>query len=188
MLIFGIVLAIIFILLVLFLFLKFSVILSIKKGNLEIRLKVFGLKFKIPLEKKSKKEAKKPLSDEDSVMKKFMDLRNNFNRVRPAVSKTLSYLQYKIELCDIGVLGDFGTGDAATTGIAFGSVHALLGAVSSLIGQFFTLKNPIMTNVELDFSKPVFNLSLHAKIKARPIHLLTGILMYFKTLKKAVKT
>ena len=186
MLIFGIILAIIFILLILFLFLKFSVILSIKKGNLEVRIKVLGLNFKIPLDKKKKSgEEAESLKDEDSIMKKFMDFRNGFNRMKDAIKSALSYLRYKIEIFEMGILGDFGTGNAATTGIAYGSVEALLSAVSSLIGQYFELSKPIRVNIDLNFSEPVFNISFHAIVKARPIHILIAVLKFLKAKKTA---
>ena len=184
MLIFGIIIAIIFILLVLFLFLKFSVILSIKKGNLEVKIRVLGIKFKISLSEKKKKDEKEAPKDENSVMEKFMDLRNNFNRTKDAIKETLSYLRYKMELCEAGILGDFGTGNAATTGIAYGSVQALVAGISSLIGQYFELKKPVRINIDLNFSEPVFNMSFHAIVKARPIHILTAALKFIKLNKK----
>ena len=183
MLILGIILAIVLILLVLFLFLKFSVIISIKKGNLELWIKVLGLKLKIPLDGKKNEEAEKP-KDENSVMKSFMDVRNTFNRMRIAATAALSYLRYKIELDDIGILGDFGTGDAATTAIAYGSVQAFTASVTSLVGQYFELKKPATVKVDLNFLEFVFEIGFHALIKARPIHLLIGALKFFTTLKK----
>jgi len=179
MLVFGIISAVIIILFILILFLKFSVILSIKKGDLEVRVRVLGLKFKIPLEKKVK-ETEEAAKDENSVMKKFMDLRNDFHRIKEAIKAALTYLRYKIELYDMGILGDFGTGNAATTGVAYGSVQAFLSAISSLIGQYFELKRPIRVNVDLNFSDPVFNISFHAIVKARPIHLLIGVMKFLK--------
>ena len=181
MLIFGMISAFLIILVILFLFLKFSVILSIKNGALELRIKVFGIKLKIslPVDKKQGEKKEKP-RDENSVMKKFMDFRNEFNRKKSAISNALGYLRYKIEIHDVCILGDFGTGNAATTGIAYGSVQMLAGGISSLIGQYFTLEKPLKMNVALNFEKPVFEMSFHASITARPVHLLVGGLKFLK--------
>ncbi|MBQ7792120.1 MAG: DUF2953 domain-containing protein, partial [Clostridia bacterium] len=121
------------------LFSNFLVILSVSEKNLIVKLKILHITIRIPLEKKEKTKKEEPKKEEtqDSVMKKFLEMRNTFTRIREALGKTLSYLSQKIAVKESGVVGKFGLGNAALTGMSYGGVEAFAGVVTGFLQHFF---------------------------------------------------
>lgn len=177
-----------FILLALLLFLDFSVILSTDGKIISVKIKILGITIKIPLspkekqKEKPKKETKKP-ETEETVMQKFLNLRNNFARQKNAIELAVIYLRKRINIEDFGITGEFGTGNAASTGIAYGAVSAFVNTVFGFLGQFFVIKKPPVTALELSYDKAVFNLKFAFMIKTKLWHLLKAFLIYKNNIK-----
>lgn len=172
------------------LFSEFTVIMSTEGKNISVRLEALGLSFKLPLDKKTEKKAKKTKKEEptkneneESVMKKLMDMRNNFTRSKKALELAIIYLKNKIKLCELGVMGEFGTGNAAATGIAYGAFNAFVNTVFGFLGQFFSIKNPPETAVKLEYNKAVFNIKFAFMVKTKPFYLLKAFLIYKDNIK-----
>mgnify|MGYP001026216189 FL=1 len=175
------------------LFFDFSVIISIEGKKIKILLKTLGIKFAVPLDKNEKKRRKNEKSEkhekeetqeksEDGIMKRFLDLRNNFMRQKNAVTLALVYLRKKIKIEEFGAAGEFGTGNAASTGIAYGTVTAFINTVFGFLGQYFSLKKPPALNVSMNYNKPVFNIRFMFMITAKPYHLLKAFMIYRKNI------
>lgn len=169
----------------LLLFSTFSVILSTEGKSINIKIKVLGIGFSVPLSKKEKKTKKKKeekeknvTETEESVMKKFFDLRNNFNRSKKAIELVLIYLRKRIEISDFGVMGEFGTGNAAATGMAYGAVNAFANTVLGFLGQYFSIKKPPVTAVKLNYEKAVFNMKFAFMVKTKLWYLLKAFFIY----------
>ena len=174
------------ILILLLLFSNFLVILSVSKKNLTVKIKILGIKFTIPLDEKPKKSEKKPKKesekedDETSIMKRFSEFRNEYNRQKSAIIKALAYLKNKITIYETGLYGQFGTGNAASTGMAYGGVHIFFGTIAALLAQYFVFPKPINVNVEAIFDKAVFEIEFKAVIKSKIYYLLRAVLIYLK--------
>jgi len=171
----------------LLLFLKFSVILSTEGKNINIKIKILGIAFSIPLSKnekaKEEKKEKPKVETEETVMEKFLNLRNNFTRQKNAIELAVIYLRKKIEIDDFGITGEFGTGNAASTGIAYGAVNAFINTVFGFLGQLFLIKKAPVTAVKLEYNKAVFNLKFAFMIKTKLWYLLKAFLIYKNNIK-----
>lgn len=178
----------IILLIALLLFSDFLVILSVSDKRLTLKLKVLHLTIRIPLGKNEKKEQPKtPKTEEkseDSVMKRFLEMRNTFTRIREALEKTLSYLSQKIAIEETGVVGKFGLGNAALTGMSYGGVEAFAGVVTGLLQHFFRLKKPPYRNIQMDYDNVVFELCFAMILKTKPIYLLKAALIFYKNWKQ----
>ena len=172
-----------------FLFSDFLVILSVSDKALTVKIRVLHITIRIPLgEKQKKKKPKEPVSEkketEDSVMKKFLEMRNTFTRIREALEKTLSYLAQKIKVQEAGVIGKFGLGNAALTGMSYGAVEAFAGVVTGLLQHFFKFEKPPYSNVQMDYDNLVFQLNFAMILKTKPIYLCKAGLIFLKNWKQ----
>lgn len=170
------------------LFSNFLVILSVSEKNLIVKIKILHITIRIPLEKKEKasKEEKKESQEkptQDSVMKKFLEMRNTFTRIRQALEKTLSYLAQKIHIKETGVVGKFGLGNAALTGMSYGAVEAFAGVVTGFLQHFFQFEKPPYRNIQMDYDNLVFELRFAMILKTKPYILIKAALIFLKNWK-----
>ncbi len=189
-----VILLMVLILAALLLFCPLSVLLSVGEKEMLVKLKVLGIAIRIPLgkkdktkkPKKSKKEKnKKPQEDKESVMKKFLEMRNTFARIREALGKSLSYLSRKIHIPQICVLGKFGLGDAALTGMSYGMIEAFTGLVTGFLQHFFVFDKPVYYGLEMDYDNVVFKLQFAIQVKTKPWYLVKGALIFYKYWKQS---
>lgn len=186
MLIFGIVLLVLLILILTLLFSPFLVILSVSEKKLTIKIKVLHITLRIPLGKKEEEEDEEEQQEKnaDSVLQRFLEMRNTFARIRAALEKTLSYLSLKIHIQESGVVGKFGLGNAALTGMSYGMVEAFAGVVVGLLQHFFKFEKPMYRNIQMEYNELVFSLQFAMIVKTKPIYLLKAALIFWKNYKK----
>ena len=168
------------------LFSDFSVILTTEGKKVNLKLKTLGISFAIPLDKPKKaKEPKteKLTEDENGIMEKLLNMRNNFTRKKKAIELVLIYLRKRIEITKFGVLGEVGTGNAATTGIVYGTVSAFVNSVFGFLGQYFSLKNPPDVGLKLNYDKAVLKVKFAFMIKTKPWYLIKAFLIYYNNTK-----
>ena len=175
------------------LFTKLRLIISVGNSGIYIKICKFGFDFTVPLDKMKKnsqstksEDLKKleKLSKEDGIMKKFLDMRNNFMRQKKAVSGALGYLKGKIFLNEVGFIGKFGTGNTITGGVAYGSVCAFVNTVAAFAGNFFVFEKPPVINVDFMPQEAVFEIKSAFLIDAKPFHIIKAFLIYKKILTK----
>ena len=184
--------AVILLLAGLLLFCPFSVLLSVGEKEFVIKLKVLGISIRIPLGKKEDKPKKEQKSqkeelkeDKESAMKKFLEMRNTFARIKEALGKTLSYLSRKIKIPQLGVVGKFGLGDAALTGMSYGMVEAFTGVVTGFLQHFFVFEKPVYYKLDMDYDNVVFRLQFAMQVKTKPWYLVRGALIFYKHFKQS---
>ena len=179
MIIAGIILLFFVVLLLVLLFSPFLVILSVSEKNLTVKIRVLKITIQIPLQKKEKTEDAKE-ENQDSVLQKFLEMRNNFTRIRAALEKTLAYLSRKIHIHETGVVGKFGLGNAAVTGMSYGMVEAFVGMVTGFLQHYFAFDKAPYRNLQLEYDKLVFELKFAMIVKTKPIYLLKAALIFLK--------
>lgn len=163
------------------LFSDFSVILTTEGKKVRLTLKTLGYSFDVPLEKEKKKKPKKEEQqpkDENGVMEKLLNMRNNFTRKKKAIELVIIYLRKRIEIAKFGVMGEIGTGNAATTGMVYGTLNAFVNGVFGFLGQYFSLKNAPDVKIGLNYDKAVLNLKFAFMVKTKPWYLLKALLIY----------
>ena len=162
--------------------------------ELLVKLKVLGISIRIPLgnqagkdkpkkEKKPKKDSSK--DDKESIMKRFLQMRNTFARIKEALGKTLSYLSRKIQISQLGVVGEFGLGDAALTGMSYGMVEAFTGVVTGFLQHFFVFEKPVYYKLDMNYDDVVFKLRFAMKVKTKPWYLVRGALIFYQHWKQS---
>lgn len=190
-----VILAAVLVLLAIFLVCPFSVLISVGEKEMLLKLKVLGIRIRIPLgagkdkpkkEKKSKKEKEESKAeDKESAMKKFLEMRNTFTRIREALGKTLSYLSRKIRIPQLAVMGKFGLGDAALTGMSYGAVEAFTGVVTGFLQHFLVFEKPVYYKLDMDYDNVVFKLQFAMEVKTKPWYLVRGALIFYKNFKQS---
>ena len=191
-----IILAVILTVALIFIFTSLKLVISVGNSGIYIKILKFGFSFDIPLDKVNNgKKSKKPedeknakkLNSEDSIIKKFFDMRNNFMRQKKALSKVLGYLKGKIFVKETGLIGKFGTGNPVTGGIAYGSVCAFVNTISSFLGNFFVLEKPPVINVDFKPQEAVFEIKCAFLVEAKPFYIVKAFLIYKKNISKETK-
>ena len=172
----------------LLLFFDFSVILSTEGKKIKVFIKVLGIKFSVPLSKKEKKNVEKfaeesAEAEEETVMKRFFDMRNNFSRQKKALELALIYMKKRIIIDELGAVGEFGTGSAASSGIAYGTVMGFVNGVFGFLGQYFSLKKPPDIRLGINYDKPVFDIRFMFMVRTKPWYLLRAFLIYRNNIK-----
>jgi len=187
------ILGVILILTALVLFCPFLVLFSVSDEELILKIKVLGISLRIPLGQKEDSEdedrqakAKRTAKDEkDSALKKFLEMRNTFTRIRAGLGKALAYLSKKITIKQLGVMGKFGLGDAAVTGVSYGMVEAFTGVVTGFLQQFFEFEKPVYHKLDMDYDNVVFQLQFAMQIETKPWYLVRGALIFYKHWKQS---
>lgn len=173
---------------VIMIFTKLTLVVSIDKKGIKIKLKKFKIGFTFKIEKKEEdprvKENAKKVESEKKVMNKFLNIRNTFMRQKSAVAQSLSYLKGKITLCEVALYGYFGTGNPMTGGIVCGTVYAFFNTVLGFLGNFFDIPQKPHVNVKLKENQCICDLSGAFMIKAKPYDVIKAVIIYKKTLKK----
>ena len=175
------------------LFCPFLVLFSVSDEELILKIKVLGISLRIPLGQKEDSEdedrqakAKRTSKDEkDSALKKFLEMRNTFTRIRAGLGKALAYLSKKITIKQLGVMGKFGLGDAAVTGVSYGMVEAFTGVVTGFLQQFFEFEKPVYHKLDMDYDNVVFQLQFAMQIETKPWYLVRGALIFYKHWKQS---
>jgi len=176
-----------------FVFTKLRLIISVGNNGLMLKLVKFGFSFTIPLDRIKKKsknikpedeEKIKQLNKEDSIMKKFFDMRNNFMRQKKALTEVFSYLKGKIFLHEIGIIGKFGTGSPASGGMAYGTVCSFINGVTAFFANFFVLEKSPVINVEFKPQEAIIEIKAAFLIDAKPYSIIKAFIIYKNILKK----
>ncbi len=169
---------------------RLSVIISYRDGKVSAVLKSFL--FRITLDekfisrfgkkKKQKTNDKKPKSEEKNVegfFAKIKRLKKQYDEVKGLIDEILRYAGSRVEFSDIYIRSAFGTGDAATTGMAYGAAWALVGNVYGYLCKFVNVKFP---TVELlpDYNEKKFKIEAQGIIKIRIVHIIGCIIKLAK--------
>lgn len=173
--------------LILFVFvarLKITVLLE----NGVLKVYVYGVKvFDMSM------QAVKPLDREEEFKKKYKGFKYGINFFRRLlddknddilgilhhISRTFSIKRFDLAL-------DYGTGDAAATGITSGVLWALISGVSAFVGRYVNIKEIFNVAVKLNYTDKVFDYKINFTFTARVYHLIQTlrlVLRFTKTLK-----
>ena len=182
-----------FVLLILILFVfiaRLKITLNLEDGV----FKVYVYRFKIlDTSKKSDKNVIKPLDKEQEFEKKYKGFKYVVNAIRRILDDKnddvlgiLRHIRRTFGMKRLDVSIDYGTGDAAVTGITSGALWALISSVSAYVGRYINIKNILNIAVKLNYTERVLNYKINFVFTARVYHLLKTVklvLRFTKTLK-----
>ncbi len=194
MIIFWIVLALIIGFLVIILFTDTKLILKYRDGNLAIIIKNTFLRIKINPQrlaefrkKENKNDKKDEATEENGIFKKIEELKSKYNKSKEMIEVFAECMKYKISFSEIHIYVQYGTGNAATTGMAYGAIWTLIGNVYSYLCRHFSITFPDVV-LDADFNgKPVFKADIEGIIKLKFVHIIIATIRSLKIYKKHKK-
>jgi hypothetical protein len=122
--------------------------------------------------KKTDLEEKEEIRNKKSVFEKLYDLYTEFNKVKYTYYYSQDFIRKRITLKNLNVNVFFGMSDAAKTGIATGSIWAILYNMFGLLTKVVTVKNHNF-NVEPDYNREKFLFSANGIINFRLVNIIS---------------
>ena len=190
----GLIAAVLFLLL----YPKLNIIIEYRSGKLKVIFKSILFRYTLDDErlrslfKKDKDDGKgvspeEKISEEEKTSEDFWGkiekVKTQFREIREIVEMIYDCAGHRVEFTNIYIRSEFGTGDAAHTGMAYGAVWTLIGNVYAFLCRFAKLEFP---EVELipNFNQTVFNIEAEGIIKMRLVHIISAAFIGFKAYKK----
>jgi len=184
---------------------RWSVHLSLKEKRLILELRGFGFKKKLLDRDFSQPKAKAPKQPADAPKEESpfqLRLKQDKKRIydpekggyqhgglKEVIGEYLELwedaketfralfdgMRYKIEVTDTRVRVEFGTGNPAHTGMAYGSVWTAIGVIYPMLCRYVKMEYP---QIELipDFNATRFHLEISSIIKVKPAHIIHAAL------------
>lgn len=152
-----------------------------KKPTVSFEVLIFGKPFKKQMVKmkksrvKKQEESKEESCDDISFLKKTKLWYNNFLIFKDVYKKNSTKIRKTINATKIHFNIEFGTGDAAKTGILTGAVWAGIYNVISFISRLIRITEP-KVNVSPEFNQRLCSFDGECIIKARVVNLIRVIL------------
>ena len=195
---FLLVLGLLLALITLILWTKTKIMVSFKDSGLKITFKILFVKYTITQEKldkkkgasekKDKKKAKKSKEEQGAEEKKgFVEKMLHYLELykmgKVILRRMLGYLRYKIDIDGTSIAVSYGTGDAATTGIAYGLIFGAGSILYNILYCYFNVEYPNL-DVAPDFTAKKFDIEFESIIKVRAAHIINvffvGAFAYLK--------
>ena len=168
--------------------LKVTVEYRSKKTTVSFRCRFF--KFKLKPNTKEKSEKKDTSNENDTKLRlteKIRKWKSDFEEYKVFLDEIMILLQNRARFTGIYVRIHYGTGNAATTGILYGGIWALVGSVYAYLCRYVSIEYP---KVELkpNFSEKELDIELAGIIEARLVHIITAVFRSVKIYSKHKKT
>ena len=132
--------------------------------------------------------------DTDAAKSVFAETKEKFSFIWSLLCRFFAAMRYKIKIPVWRITLDFGTDNAAATGMLYGSVWGAVGTIYPLLARYAYVVYP-MLDITPDFYGKRFDIKMKSIIKVRPVHiinaavppLLTYLKEYLKTSSKQNK-
>lgn len=132
--------------------------------------------------------------DTDAAKSAFAETKEKFSFIWSLLRRFFAAMRYKIKIPVWRITLDFGTDNAAATGMLYGSVWGAVGTIYPLLARYAYVVYP-MLDITPDFYGKRFDIKMKSIIKVRPVHiinaavppLLTYLKEYLKTSSKQNK-
>lgn len=145
--------------------------------------------------KEKNKNKKRPLADRIEAEKKRIydaehggyqagGLRAIYAEYREVLHEVFGDLRYRIEIPEVRIRLDFGTGDPASTGMIYGGIWSVVGVAYPLCSRYFHMAYPKL-DITPDFYQPRFDLEVKSIIKVKPAHIIKAVLKQLWKLAKS---
>lgn len=192
-----IVLGLLLVLIVSLLFLKARVVLEYNNGYFRVIFRSGLIRISIDSKtierltsknkKKEKPERKKAETQEKEPHEKFFDkvkkIKQKYLSIKTVANIFLRCVRYKVSFSKIYIRVHYGTGDAASTGMLYGAIWALIGNVYGFICRYFNISFPEV-DLDADYNKKVFETEVKGIITVRPVHIIIAVLRSLRAYKK----
>lgn len=169
-----------------FLFLKLSVWFEFSEKKLKLKIKSGFLSFEIKQKgKKIKKQEKSAEKKAEEYLKNTdpKGILRSYKKYAPAAAEAAKYLGGRLEIKKPEISLEYGTGDAAHTGILYGIIQIIIGNFFAAAVRYLMCDYP-KTVIKPDFNQSRFDIKASGIIKTRPVHIIIAYLKFCKKLKE----
>lgn len=101
-----------------------------------------------------------------------------YSQALSLIKTFLSKMRRRITAENIRIVLDFGTGDAAHTGMVYGAIWSLTGSIYPRIDQYIVAEFPTL-DITPDFYEKRFDIKFKSIIKVRPVHIINAAAVTF---------
>ncbi|MBC7766334.1 MAG: DUF2953 domain-containing protein, partial [Hyphomonadaceae bacterium] len=151
------------------------------KKEAGISVRIFGLRFTLPVPEKVKKAVQDEISPPDKQLEGFIAQGKHFLSVfeqhKGGVKHAFAYLKKHLRMRTLIFELHYGTGDAAYTGVSYGLIWAVLGNVYAQLDRLLIIQHPKIT-IKPDFQNLRFEIQAQCIISFRLIHIIIAYIMY----------
>lgn len=126
--------------------------------------------------------------DTDAVKSAVAETKEKFSFIWSLFRRFFAAMRYKIKIPVWRITLDFGTDNAAATGMLYGSVWGAVGTIYPLLARYAYVVYP-MIDITPDFYGKRFDIKMKSIIKVRPVHIINAAVPPLLTyLKEYLKT
>ena len=126
--------------------------------------------------------------DTDAAKSAFAETKEKFSFIWSLLRRFFAAMRYKIKIPVWRITLDFGTDNAAATGMLYGSVWGAVGTIYPLLARYAYVVYP-MLDITPDFYGKRFDIKMKSIIKVRPVHIINAAVPPLLTyLKEYLKT
>lgn len=156
-----------------------------KKTTLSFRCRFFKFTIKPKTKQKPKPERKDTSGDDKKtgLSEKIKKWKSNFEEYKVFLDEIMILLHNRAKLTGIYIRIRYGTGNAASTGILYGGIWALVGSIYAYICRYVSVEYP-KVELEPNFKGKEFDIELAGIIEARLVHIITAV---FRSIKLYLK-
>ncbi len=109
----------------------------------------------------------------DEIKNVTNEVSDTYADIIAIIKKIFGKLRYKTKVTELRVELEYGTGNAATTGMLYGSIWQLLGVLYPIASSWADIVYPSL-DITPDFYGKRFNIEAWSIIKVRPAHIINA--------------
>lgn len=106
------------------------------------------------------------------------ELFDTYSQALSLIKTFLSKMRRRITAENVRIVLDFGTGDAANTGMLYGAIWSLFGSIYPIINRYIIGDFPTL-DITPDFYEKRFDIKFKSIIKVRPVHIINAAAVTF---------
>ena len=163
------------------LFTETKVEIEYRKKKLCLIIKNSFLKLKLfPKIDRKKIESRNEKSEKSEAERKVEGIKKKYKEYKEIINIFLKSMRHRIKITKLELGLEFGTGNAATTGMLYGVIWGLVTGAYSTLSLFFNIDFP-ETEIVPDFQNSRFDYTFSGSLKVRLVHFIyTVIKIYFR--------
>lgn len=151
-----------------------------KKLDIILRTGFLRLKLSPKTDKKKLKAEKKEEQEEASEAERTIgSIKEKYKEYKEIIHVFLKAMRYRVKINKLEIGLEYGTGNAATTGMLYGVIWGLITGAYNLLTVFFNMEFP-KAEISPDFQKSKFDFTFNGILRVRLVHIINALIkIYF---------
>lgn len=118
--------------------------------------------------------------DFDEIKNVKNEISETYSDIIAVIKKLFEHLRYKVQFPVVRVKMEYGTGDAAATGMLYGSIWGAVSTFYPIACRWARISYPTL-DITPDFYGKRFNIEAQSIIKVRPAHIISALFTALRT-------